>query len=295
MTVRCQYCGHSAGAGVSACANCGAPLPESGPPPVHGGAAEPAGRHGAAATHLAEMSGWAGAMGVPGTHGHHPHGAAGAISPAHRDSAQHADGQAGHHHGHHHGVLGFIRAHLVDEAETVVRKHHPKWQWRAAGGVAVAVLLVLAFLMLKSCALTGPPLTGPSGFGGGGPAAASDPVSALPDPLQSASCRPHDETDGVQSCVLDAGSPLLMGEITGGRSLAFQVQAAAPGALTQAIAQWRSAGGSVVADGEVFAAISASAAIWYADTESGLRVDTGAFSDTAGARTFLIRSGLLHP
>ncbi|MGW1742639.1 hypothetical protein ACWCPQ_27970 [Nocardia sp. NPDC001965] len=236
----------------------------------------------------AEMSSWAGALGVPGGHGHHS--AAGTASPEHRDAEHRAHGQ----HGHRRGVLGFIRSHLVDEAETVVQKHHPKWQWRAAGGIAVAVLLVLAFLMVKSCTLTGPPLTGPSGFGGG-PVAATDAVAALPGPLQTASCRPHDETDGVQSCVLDAGSPLLMGEITDGRSLAFQVQTAAPAALTQAIAQWRAAGGSVVSDGDVFAAISASGAVWYADTQSGLRVDTGAFADSSGARTFLVRSGLLHP
>lgn len=233
------------------------------------------------------MSGWTAALGAPEKHGHH--GASGTAAPEHRDSEHHA------HAGRHHGVLGFVRSHLVDEAETVVRKHHPKWQWRAAGGIAVAVLLVLAFLMVKSCTLTGPPLTGPPGFGPGGPAVATDAVSALPAPLRSASCRPRDETDGVQSCVLEAGSPLLMGEITGGRQLAFQVQTAAPGALTQAIAQWRSAAGTVVTDGEVFAAISSSAAIWYADTQSGLRLDTGAFTDSAGARTFLMRSGLLHP
>ncbi|WP_063042676.1 hypothetical protein [Nocardia grenadensis] len=290
MTVRCQYCGHTAAAGPSACANCGAPLPESGPPPAHGGAVAPGGPHGGLGTHPAEMSGRASApAGRP--HEHHRHGAV----PPDRPEAEHpVHGQSGHHHGRH-GVLGFLRSHLVDETEAVVQKHHPKWQWRAAGGVAVAVLLVLAFLMVKSCTLTGPPLTGPPGFGPNGPIAATDAVSALPAPLQSASCRPHEETDGVQSCVLDSGSPLLMGEITGGRQLAFQVQAAAPAALAQAVTQWRSAGGTVVSDGEVFAAISASAAIWYADTRSGLRVDTGAFTDSAGARTFLMRSGLLHP
>ncbi|MEU4839482.1 zinc ribbon domain-containing protein [Nocardia testacea] len=291
MTVRCQYCGHSAVTGVSACANCGAPLPG---PSGHDGPVSSTAHHGAAAGHLAELSGRAGALGAPEKHGHHS--ASGTAAPEHRDSEHHGHGHHGHGHDrHHHGVLGFVRSHLVDEAETVVHKHHPKWQWRAAGGIAVAVLLVLAFLMVKSCTLTGPPLTGPAGFGPGGPVAATDAVSALPAPLRSASCRPHDETDGVQSCVLDAGSPLLMGEITGGRQLAFQVQTAAPAALAQAIAQWRSAAGTVVTDGEVFAAISSSAAIWYADTQSGLRVDTGAFTDSAGARTFLVRSGLLHP
>ncbi|MEV3960105.1 hypothetical protein AB0M34_04270 [Nocardia sp. NPDC050193] len=249
----------------------------------------PEGPHGGLGTHLAEMSGRAGAL-AGLSHEHHR----GAISPDQPEAGPHVQGQSGHHQGRH-GVFGFLRSHLVDETEAVVRKHHPKWQWRAAGGIAVAVLLVLAFLMVKSCTLTGPPLTGPPGFGPNGPAAATDAVSALPAPLRSASCRPHDETDGVQSCVLDTGSPLLMGGITGGRQLTFQVQTAAPGALAQAVAQWRSAGGTVVSDGAVFAAISASAAIWYADTQSGLRVDTGAFTDGAGARTFLMRSGLLHP
>ncbi|MGW0182894.1 hypothetical protein [Nocardia sp. NPDC003345] len=178
----------------------------------------------------------------------------------------------------------------------MVHRQHPKWQWRAAAGAAVAVLLVLAFLMVKSCALTTPTLTGPPGLAPAGPgAAAADPAAALPAPLRSASCRPHPETEGVRSCVIAPDSPLLLGEITGGRALVFQVHTGTPDALRQAISQWRSAGGSVVADGDVFAAVSAASAVWYADTNSGLRIDTGAFASAAGARTFLMRSGLLQP
>ncbi|MEU1985840.1 zinc ribbon domain-containing protein [Nocardia sp. NPDC019395] len=295
MTVRCQYCGHAAGPGVGACANCGAPLPDTPAPVSHSGATEPGrqpGGHSGLGAHMAELSGRAGALGaLPGTHAQPGHDAPALSSPGGQGAADHHP-----HHNRTRGLLGFLRSRLVDEAETVVHKHHPKWQWRAAGGLAVAVLLVLAFLMVKSCALTAPQLMGPAGLAGpAGPAAATDAVSALPGPLQAASCRPHAETEGVQSCVLDAASPLLMGEITGGRSLTFQVQTAEPGALAQAVAQWRSAGSNVVADGDVFAAISASSAVRYADTKSGLRIDTGAFSDSAGARTFLMRSGLLQP
>ncbi|WP_459549699.1 zinc ribbon domain-containing protein [Nocardia sp. X0981] len=295
--VRCQYCGHSATPGA-ACANCGAPLPDV-PAPSGGTPGERPGAaaaHGGLGSHLAEMSGRVGALGArPGearrhSEGEHPvryDGAHEGHAPAHME---------GHPHHRTRGVLGFLRSHLVDETEEVVHRHHPKWQWRAAAGVAVAVLLVLAFLMVRSCALTPPVLTGPHGLAGpaAGPAVATDALSALPGPLRAASCRPHEETEGVHSCVLAADSPLLMGGITGGRGLAFQVQTADPGPLAQAIAQWRSAGGDVVADGKVFAAVSASSAVWFADTTSGLRVDTGAFASASGARTFLVRSGLLQ-
>ncbi|WP_280463019.1 hypothetical protein [Nocardia carnea] len=292
--VRCQYCGHTAGPAVSACANCGAPLPEArtvDPP----GDAAPGVTHGGLGAHLAEMGGRAGGQGSwPGLPGHHPGAEA---WPHHHGSP--ADDTQGRPPGaaaprHRHGVLRFLRSRIAGEAEAVVAAHHPKWQWRVAGGVAVAVLLVLAFLMVKSCALTAPPLTAPPGLGGVS-APGGDPSAVLPGPLREAACRPHDETDGVQSCVLAAGSPLLAGDITGGRALSFQVHSAQPAVLAQAIAQWRTASSEVVADGEVFAAISASSAVWYADTSTGLRLDTGAFAGSAAARTFLSRSGLLQP
>ncbi|MEU4314121.1 hypothetical protein [Nocardia sp. NPDC024068] len=299
MTVRCQYCGHAGGPGAGACANCGAPLPAAEMPAVHGRAAGdehgPA-RHGMLGAYQAEVAGWAAGLGGP--HSPARHGAADGHRPGpHAEHSGHQHPE--HHHAGHHparGALGFVRRHLAGEAEAVVHRHHPKWQWRAAAGAAVAVLLLLAFLMVKSCALTTPALTGPPGFAPAGPGAVdSDPLAALPAPLRAATCRPHAETEGVRSCVLAAGSPLLMGEITGGRALAFQVHTSTPAALRQAIAQWRTAGASVVADGDVFAAVSAAAAVWFADTNSGLRVDTGSFANAAGARTFLTRSGLLQP
>lgn len=283
-SVRCQYCGHTAGVAVSACANCGAPLPDPhavGSPGGAGTGVTP----GGLGAHLAEMSGRAGGPmswpGVPTGHQHPDPPVGGTHDPA--------SGAATHHR--HRGVLGFLRSRVAGEAEAVVAAHHPKWQWRAAGGVAVAVLLVMAFLMVKSCALTAPPLSVPPGLGG--VSAPGDPLAVLPGPLREATCRPHAEIDGVRSCVLAAGSPLLAGGVTGGRALSFQVHSAQPAVLAQAIAQWRTASSEVVADGEVFAAISASSAVWFADTNSGLRLDTGAFAGRAAARTFLVRSGLL--
>ncbi|WP_280425556.1 zinc ribbon domain-containing protein [Nocardia carnea] len=291
--VRCQYCGHTTGTGASACANCGAPLPDARTVESPGGAG-PAVAHGGLGAHLAEMSGRAGGpVSWPGAVAGHYQAAA--ARHHHHDSSPGATHEDTHGAAPHHrrgGVLGFLRSRIAGEAEAVVTAHHPKWQWRAAAGVAVAVLLVLAFLMVKSCALTGPPLTAPPGLGG--VSAPGDPLAALPGPLRDASCRPHEETDGMRSCVLAAGSPVLAGGITGGRALSFQVHSAQPAALAQAIAQWRTASSEVVTDGEVFAAISASSAVWFADTNSGLRVDTGAFAGSAAARTFLARSGLLQ-
>ncbi|WP_040793330.1 hypothetical protein [Nocardia paucivorans] len=190
-------------------------------------------------------------------------------------------------------LLGTIRSRLVPEAESAVRHHHPKWQWNAAFAVLGLALVLLVFFMMRSCSL--PPPTAMTGPGGLGPVGANDGgAAALPGPLRTASCRSQGEGTNIERCVIDAGDPLLFGGITGGRALTFQVQRVQPGQLTQTIQQWRTAGGTVVADGEVFAAISASSAVLFADTASGLRVDTGSFTDRAGAQTFLVRSGLLQ-
>ncbi|NKY59839.1 hypothetical protein [Nocardia flavorosea] len=93
--------------------------------------------------------------------------------------------------------------------------------------------------------------------------------------------------------MIAASDPLLSGGITGGGELLLRVQVVAPVELTQTVRKWRSTGGSVVSDGMVFASISASSSVLYADTDSGLRIDTGSFANKAAAQTFLSRSGLL--
>lgn len=185
-------------------------------------------------------------------------------------------------------VLGAIRSRLVPEAEGLVRTPHPAWQWSAAGGVLVIVLVLLAFLMIRSCSFSLPPggFTDPGLLNGPGP--------ALPGSLASAACEPRDPATGVERCVVSAGDPLLSGGITDGRELVLRVQVLAPAELTQTVRQWRSAGGSVVSDGPVFVSISAASAVLYADTGSGLRIDTGTFADKAAAQAFLSRSGLLE-
>lgn len=189
-------------------------------------------------------------------------------------------------------LLGTVRSRLLPEAEAVVRHHHPRWQWSAAFTVMGVALVLLVFFMVRSCSLPPPSMSGPGGLG---PAGVSEgAVAALPGPLRTATCRPQGTGTDAERCVIAAGDPLLFGGITDGRELTFQVRRVQPGQLTQTIQQWRSAGGTVVADGEVFAAINASSAVLFADTASGLRVDTGSFTDRAGAQTFLARSGLLQ-
>lgn len=184
-------------------------------------------------------------------------------------------------------VLGAVRSRLVPEAEQLVRTPHPAWQWRVAGGVLVIALILLAVLMIRSCSLPGPP----GGFAN--PGLVEGPGPALPGPLASAACEPRDPATGIERCVVSAGDPLLSGGITGGRELLLRVQIVAPAELTRTVGQWRAAGGDVVSDGPVFVSISAASAVLYADTGSGLRIDTGAFVDEAAAQTFLSRSGLL--
>ncbi|WP_327147991.1 hypothetical protein [Nocardia sp. NBC_01329] len=185
------------------------------------------------------------------------------------------------------GVAGRIRSRLVSDVESGVRAHHPAWQWRAASAVLVVVLLLLVILMVRSCSFPFP--TG--GLGDSGMTVR--PAQALPDALQGAACRPRDSASGVEQCVVAAGDPVLEGGLTGGRELTLYVQVIAPAQLDQLIAQWRSIGATVVADDEVFAAVSGASAVLFADTGSGLRLDTGTFVNRAAAQTFLARSGLL--
>jgi hypothetical protein len=247
--LNCRYCGSPVDGAV--CAHCGAPAPDkaaaAAPPP--------------AAT-------------TPGhdqARGHVPDPAAVAGS-----------------------VVGAIRSRLVPEAEKIVpeaeklvRKHHPAWQWRAAGGVLVVALLLLVVLMIRSCSLPG--ITG--GFAN--PGLSGGPARTLPGTLATASCEPPESVTGVERCVVSASDPLLSGGITGGRDLPLRVQTVPPAELAGIVRQWRAAGGSVVSDSAVFVSISASSAVLYADTGSGLRIDTGSFTNNAAAQTFLSRSGLL--
>lgn len=183
--------------------------------------------------------------------------------------------------------MGAVRARLVPVSEKPVPEKRPAWPGRVVAGVLVVALLLAAFSMIRSCspsALLGG-LTNPGLLGG--------PARTLPGPLATADCEPRDRATGAERCVLAASDPLLSGGITGDRELVLRVQVVAPGELTRTVRRWRAAGGSVVADGQVFAAVSAASAVLYADTDSGLRIDTGAFANKAAAQTFLSRSGLL--
>lgn len=288
---RCQYCGHSAGPDAAMCQHCGGPLPAEASEPRTGefssdvlpGAAA---RYGSLGKYLTEVGKWSKSIGAAysGTNSE-PAGSAGAGSNS-GPAGNSADNTANRPH-----VV--VTPHLPGTAEGKVAPTYSKQQWWTAAVLFVVVLALLLFLIIKLGPLAATPPTGLAG--NVGPGMAADPVAALPVPLQGASCQAREESDGASSCVLAADSPLLFGGITGGRALTFQVQTVASAPLGQTIAQWRSAGGEVVADGEVFAVISASSAVWFADTNSGLRVDTGAFASGSGARTFLARSGLLQP
>ncbi|MFD0364567.1 hypothetical protein ACFQZZ_24260 [Nocardia sp. GCM10030253] len=184
-------------------------------------------------------------------------------------------------------------AHVVEKtagaAETAVKvvAGFPRWQWRALG-VLIAVVVGLGVVVARSCSVSSLPSFSV--------VPEQTAVSALPEALRSgASCAQLSATEMGQKCVIGASHPLLAGGIAGGKELTFSTQVSLPASLSDTIRRWRAAGGTtVLADGPVFTAIGPSATVWYADTRSGLRLETGTFTGKAAAQTFLTRAGLVR-
>ncbi|WP_157110530.1 hypothetical protein [Nocardia anaemiae] len=164
-------------------------------------------------------------------------------------------------------------------AEKLVAKEYPRWQWGAAIAAIVTMVLGLGFTVVRSCST---PLSSMADLG---------VDQALPSQLRAAaSCQPVDSS--AENCVVPAADPMLAGGITGGRDLTLSVALDPPERRADTVRNWRTAGGTVLADGVVFVAISPSATLRYANTLVGLRVETGAFTGRAAAQTFMSRSGL---
>ncbi|MBL1079786.1 hypothetical protein JK358_35830 [Nocardia sp. 2] len=117
-------------------------------------------------------------------------------------------------------------------------------------------------------------------------------VAALPKQLRSAAtCTPVDA--GVQRCVLTPEDALLEGDLTGGKPLTFDARLVAPAPLADTLARWR-VNGAVRLDGEgTFVATGPTTSVWYAQSRSGLRIDTSPFVSADAGWTFLGRAGLL--
>ncbi|WP_405136737.1 hypothetical protein [Nocardia sp. NBC_01388] len=96
----------------------------------------------------------------------------------------------------------------------------------------------------------------------------------------------------VVQCVIPAGNALLFGAIAGGHDLTFSVQVEDPARLSEDVRRWRAAGPAVITDGTLFVAVGPEATVWYADTRTGVRMETATFVNRSAAQTFLIRSGL---
>jgi hypothetical protein len=167
----------------------------------------------------------------------------------------------------------------VADAEKVAAEQYPKWQWAVA---AAAVAALIAALGIAVTQLRSVPLVSMSGL---------DAATVLPVQLRSAaSCQRVDTA--AETCVIRADHPLLTGGITGGKELTLSVALDPPDRRAEAVRTWRAAGGTVLVDGPVFAAVSPSATLRYANTVVGLRFETSAFVGRAGAQTFLTRVGL---
>ncbi|MGW4328272.1 hypothetical protein ACWEKR_20490 [Nocardia sp. NPDC004573] len=169
------------------------------------------------------------------------------------------------------------------EAKRLVHKAYPRWQWQAVG--VLGLLMVLAAVWgVRSCSLSLPSTV-----------QGTAPVRAMPDLLRtSAICQPLDSGGQREKCVITATDPMLFGNIAGGRDLTLYVEVLPQDRLADSISRWRGAGGAALVDGPVYAAIGPSATVWYADTRTGLRLETGTFAGRTGAQTFMSRAGLVR-
>ncbi|MFD8249242.1 hypothetical protein [Nocardia sp. NPDC059691] len=185
------------------------------------------------------------------------------------------------------GQVAEVAEKVGGEAKRFVDKAYPRWQWQAVG--VLALLMVVAVVWgLWSCSPSLPSIAQGSAQG-------SAPVRAIPDLLRTAaSCQPLDSGGQREKCVVAATDPMLFGNIAGGRDLTFYAELLPQDRLADSISRWRGAGGTALVDGPVYAAIGPSATVWYADTRTGLRLETGNFAGRTGAQTFLSRAGLLR-
>ncbi|WP_282780231.1 hypothetical protein [Nocardia sp. CC201C] len=257
--VTCGYCSHRNDGDLARCAYCGAPLvaPAAGPsvvPLPSEASPVPDHRHPA----------------IGAAAGRIVHDAESAFRFGEAAARRGAD--ALH-------AVGAVERGLASGAKTLTeRKRYSPRHWLLTVG-GLAVLLVCGVLVAGRFA---PPVT---------PIAATTASVRLPEPLRAATCRPYHAESG-ERCVLAAGDPLLRG-LSAGRDLTFHVRTPPPGTLAATVEQWRASARTIVADGDVFAAVGPSATVRYADIRTGVVLETGAFDGDRSARSFLERSGLL--
>lgn len=167
----------------------------------------------------------------------------------------------------------------ITEGEKLGIRQLRRWQWQVIGAGVIALSGILV-ASIHSCTPFAPP------------GSLSD-IDVLPPALRAASsCDRPDPTGAVDKCVIAADGPLLVGGIAGGQALTCYVQVEPRDRVTATISRWRVAGGSVLSDGTIFVAIGPSSNVWYADTRTGLELETGTFTGPAAAQAFLLRSGL---
>ena len=124
-----------------------------------------------------------------------------------------------------------------------------------------------------------------------GPAPATHAVAALPGQLRSsASCTAQEPARS--ECVVVAADPLLREGLTAGRDLAFTATLMSRQQLAAVVDQWRRQGGSIIAAGTVYVDISPSSGVRYANSATGLRIETVTFTSEMSARTFVMRAGM---
>ncbi|MQY23857.1 hypothetical protein NRB20_69900 [Nocardia sp. RB20] len=154
----------------------------------------------------------------------------------------------------------------------------PKLSWQAVA-VILAAMGLGAFLLIRSCSGGLPSMPG------------TNPVDALPQVVRSAASCP---AAGVGNCVITGTDSLLSGGLTGGRDLPLSVQVDSVDQVSDVVRRWHAAGATVLADGAVFVGVGPSNTVWYADTRTGLRIETGTFASRMAAQTFLVRAGLIR-
>ncbi|WP_306360024.1 hypothetical protein [Nocardia sp. CC227C] len=258
--VTCGYCSHRNDGDLARCANCGAPL--AAPAPKSGPAADP------------------GPSEAPPSPDHRYPALGGAVARIGHDaeSAARFGGAALRHGADAFRTVGAVEHGVASGLRTLTeRKRYSPRHWL----MAVAGLAVLLACGVFVAGRFSPPVA----------PVATTSSARLPEPLRAATCRPYHAEPG-ERCVLAAGDPLLRG-LSAGRDLTFHVRTPTPDTLAATVERWRASARMIVADGDVFAAVGPSATVHYADTGTGVVLETGAFDGDRSARSFLERSGLL--
>lgn len=123
----------------------------------------------------------------------------------------------------------------------------------------------------------------------------TDPVAVLPPALRdNAECHQPAPDHSVE-CTVHATNMLLRPNLSGGRDLTVHAQLLPADQAAAAVTTWRNQGAEIVLNSKVVTAIGTSLQVLYANTTTGLILETTTLRTLPDARAFVSRAGLSLP